>query len=392
MRTDHVLEPSATAQPAQFCLPDGIVYLDTAAHGPRLRSVQHAASAALDAASKPWQPSEADWEAAIERVRALAADCFDGDASAIALVPSAAYGMAVAANNVPLARGDGVLVLAGTFPSQWLAWQRRCAQVGARIVAVQAMPGESATDAVVRTLATDPSVRVLLLAHVDWRDGSVLDLDAIAARAHAAGAALVLDLSQSLGAYPAHVARWRPAFAVTVGYKWLLGPAGLAYVWAAAPWREHGEPIEHHWLARDPEQVWLGDVRRVPAFRAGARRFDAGGVADPMRLAMAEAALAQIGAWRIEAIAPALHSRTAALADGLRALGLSSWLAPAATAHILGVRPPRERLQAVAGALARAGIVATVRQGYVRLAPHLHVGAGAMASVAAVMAAAARDA
>ncbi|WP_159016878.1 aminotransferase class V-fold PLP-dependent enzyme [Cognatiluteimonas profundi] len=374
MHDATAVAPSDAAQADAFCLPDGIVYLDTATHGPCLRVVQQAAQRALDEGVAPWRLGDADWEASIERVRALAADCFDGDTDAVALVPSAAYGIAIAARNLPLARGEAVLVTAGAFPSQVLAWQQRCHVVGARLLEARQLPGESASDAVLRELDSDSTIRVLSLAHVDWRDGSVLDLDRIAAHARARGVALVLDLSQSLGALPARIARWKPAFAVSVGYKWLLGPGGMAYLWVDPSWRARGIPIEQHWLARDPVAVWRGDAQRPAAWRPGARRFDAGGVADPQRLAMAEAALQQVARWQIERIAPALRARTAALASALRAQGLSSWLAPDAQAHILGVRPPVARLDAIVAALAQAGVVTAVRQGCVRLAPHLHVG------------------
>ena len=81
-----------------------------------------------------WRQTDDEWEAAIARVRALAAACFDGDAAAVALVPSAAYGIAIAVRNLPLAHGDGVLVTASAFPSQVLAWQQRCDAVGARML------------------------------------------------------------------------------------------------------------------------------------------------------------------------------------------------------------------------------------------------------------------
>ena len=132
------------------------------------------------------------------------------------------------------------------------------------------------------------------------------------------GIALVLDLSQSLGAMPARIAAWQPAFVVSVGYKWLLGPGGLAYLWVAPAWRDRGEAIEQHWRARDPAAVWREDPAAEPPYRAGARRYDAGEVPSPLRLAMAEAALRQIHAWRIERIAAALQSRVAALVRALR--------------------------------------------------------------------------
>jgi len=39
----------------------------------------------------------------------------------------------------------------------------------------------------------------------------------------------------------------KPDFLVTVGYKWLLGPYGLGYLYADAKYF-NGNPIEYSWL------------------------------------------------------------------------------------------------------------------------------------------------
>lgn len=382
----------APALASRFLLEDGVVYLDTAAHGPRLRAVQSAAQAALDAGVAPWRLDMHAWQAAIARVRAGAAALLDGDDEAVALVPSAAYGLAIAARNVPLGAGEGVLVLEGQFPSNLLPWQQRCGEVGAHVVGARGGFGGGCggsggwTAAVLERLHADPSIRVLALPHVHWHDGEVLDLDAIADAAQSAGAALVLDLSQSLGARPVDLARWRPQFVVAVGHKWLLGAPGLAYLWAAPRWRERGVSIEQHWTAFDGGDAWHFPVDAMPPHSPGARRFDAGGVADPQRLAMAGAALAQVGAWGVPAIAAALAGRVARFAGELRGLGLGHWVTDAATSHFIGVRPPdRATLQFAARALSAAGVVATARAGCLRIAPHLHVDDAQMQRVAGIL-------
>ncbi|MEE7545839.1 selenocysteine lyase, partial [Xanthomonas sp. Kuri4-1] len=77
-----------------FALPRGVIYLDAAARGPLLCSMQAAAHRALEAAAAPWQLPFDAWNARIERVRALAAGLFDDDPDGVALVPSAAHGLA----------------------------------------------------------------------------------------------------------------------------------------------------------------------------------------------------------------------------------------------------------------------------------------------------------
>lgn len=375
---------------ASAFMPFGdVLYLDCAARAPVLRDVHAAGQAALEANAAPWTQSFDALEALVEAVRALAAGMLDGDTEAVALVPSAAFALSTAARNLPLEAGEAVLLLEGQFPSNLLPWQQRCAEAGARVAGVRRAPGQDWTEAVLDALAAEPRTRVVALPQVRWDDGALLDLDRIAPRVHAAGAALVLDLSQSLGALPADIARWRPDFVASVGYKWLLGPRGLSWLWAAPRRRGDGVAIEQHWSTRDAGAGWRFPLEAPPPSRSGARRFDAGEIDEPLPLAMAGAGLAKLQAWGVPHIAAALGRYTGALDAALDASGLSEWKTPGHAPHLTALRPPAERLDAVFDALARERIVCTRRHGLLRIAPHLHVTPGDMARVAAVAAAAA---
>ncbi|MCC4622599.1 aminotransferase class V-fold PLP-dependent enzyme [Xanthomonas cassavae CFBP 4642] len=356
-----------------FALPGEVVYLDAASRGPLLRAVQQVAHQAVDALAAPWQLSFDAWLQQIEHLRALAAGLFDHDADAVALLPSAAHGLATAARNLPLHRGDAVLVLEGQFPSNLLIWQRRCAEVGGQVVAVPTSPGAVLTDAVLQAIAQTPALRIASLPQAYWLDGRQLDLDRISAALQARGVALVLDLSQSLGVLPTDLPRWKPEFVVSVGHKWLLGPMGLAWLWAAPHWRAHGVPIEEHWIGRDAASSWEFPIAHAPQYRDGARRFDAGGVADPLRIAMATAALQQVSAWQPVRIAQALGSLTKRWDAALYARGLGDWCTPGHAPHLTALQPPAAALDAVATTLGALGVICTRRHGRLRMAPHLNV-------------------
>ena len=377
--TPHAPLPLPTAIDA-FVAADGL-YLDCAAHGPPLRSVRAAAMAALQDDSTPWFGTH--WRECVERVRTLAAQLFDDDAAAVALLPSAAYGLSVAARNLPLQRGEAVLVLDGQFPSNLLPWRQRCIETGARLVVARRDPRHDWTAAVLRALDDEPGIVALALPHVHWQDGTLLDLTTIANRAHERAARLVLDLSQSLGALQVNLAAWRPDFVVAVGYKWLLGPYGLSYLWAAPHWRDAGIPLEHGWMACDTDALWQAVANAETMPLPGARRFDADGVCDLTRLGMAEAALTQVLAWGVSDIASALRTRMDAFATGLRACGLGDWLPADPVAHFCALQPPAEYADALAETLRAEGVVFTLHNGRLRLAPHLHVPPAQLETLAA---------
>lgn len=374
---------------AAFALPPGVMYLDGAAKSPRLRHTLDAAHTLLEAEVNPrWLPY-ASFLRHLEATRALAADLlFEADVDGLAMVPSAAHGVATAARNLPLQRGERVLVLDGQFPSNLLAWQQRCGEVGAHLAVVKPREGESITVAVLRTLADTPRVAIAALPHCHWHDGQLLDLDAIAVAVQDRRAALVLDLSQSLGVLPVQLTRWRPDFIVSVGYKWLLGTSGLAWFWGSPRWRCEGVPLEQHWGARDPGPDWAYPMDAAPPYLSGARRFDAGGVADPLRLAMTCGGLAQLEAWGLARVASALGEVTNALDAALEARGLSAWKTAGHAPHLTGLRVPADRLDAVAAAFAERGILCSRKPACLRLAPCLAVEAGQMEEVVEIAASA----
>ncbi len=241
------------------------------------------------------------------------------------------------------------------------------------------------TNAVLEAVEQTTALRIVSLPHAYWLDGRQLDLDRISAAVHARGAALVLDLSQSLGVMPTDLPRWKPEFVVSVGHKWLLGPMGLAWLWVAPQWRTQGVPIEEHWIGRDAGSSWEFPVAQAPEYREGARRFDAGGVTDPLRIAMATAALQQVTAWQPGRIAAALGALTAQWDTALFARGLGSWCTPGHAPHLTALQPPATQLDAVAKMLGEQGAICTRRHGRLRIAPHLSVADDALLRLIAAL-------
>src|SRR5208283_2226571 len=168
-------------------------------------------------------------------------------ADCIAIDPSASYGIATAARNLPVNKGQSILLLEEQFPSNYYACQRLAEANSASLKIVPWPEDNDWTAAVLNALTAD--VAIAALPHVQWTSGGRLDLVHIGEACRKLGAALVLDLTQSLGALPFSARDVQPDFAVAASYKWLLGPysIGLLYV---APKRQGGIPLEENWIQR----------------------------------------------------------------------------------------------------------------------------------------------
>jgi selenocysteine lyase/cysteine desulfurase len=352
-----------------FEVDDEVVYLNAPSMSPLLRSVRVAGEQALARRARPWTIRPPDWFTEVERLRGLAAGLLGTDADHVALVPSSSYGLAVAAHNLPAGPGQRVVVLDHEFPSSFHTWQAFTRRTGAELVRVERGPDQSWTDAVVA--AVDERTAIVVAPNVHWTNGALVDLPAVANRTRAAGAALVIDASQSFGIMPLDLAQVRPDFLISVGYKWQLGPVGLSYLYVHE--RHHGgEPIEQNWAARAGADDFASLVDYRDEYQPGARRFDVGQRPSFGLVPMAVAALEQLQAWGIPAVGRAVAAITDRIAGGLRELGLTVPPPEARGPHILGVDLPPGTAEQVGAALHDDRVVVSVRGSSLRIGPYLH--------------------
>ncbi|HJZ75771.1 MAG TPA: aminotransferase class V-fold PLP-dependent enzyme [Vicinamibacterales bacterium] len=365
-------QPEMTADDRRelFEIPDDVTYLNCANMSPQLRSVTQVGVAAVSGKASPWTVRPEDWFAPTERLRTLFARIINGDPDGVAIVPSVSYGIAVAAANLPVASGQSIVLLDGEFPSNVYAWHD-LARRRAAVVRTVARPSTSAwTDALID--AIDSTTAVVSVPNCHWTDGRLVDLPRVAAAARRAGAALVIDGSQSVGAYSLDVATIEPDFLVTVGYKWLLGPYGLAYLYIAPRWRRSGVPLEHSWLTRAGAEDFTCLTDYSDNFRQGARRFDMGEFPQFVLTAMAIAALEQVLEWSVDRVQKVISALTSRAEEGVRNAEGDAVRGTDRVGHLIGIRPRAGVRRDLISALTGAKVYVSVRGDAIRVAPHLY--------------------
>ena len=97
--------------------------------------------------------------------------------------------------------------------------------------------------------AIGPDTNLVLLTHVHFKAGFRFDMAALTARAKAAGARVLWDLSHSVGAVPLQLGRNGAELAVGCGYKYLNGgPGAPAFVYVAELLQEQLRPTLCGWM------------------------------------------------------------------------------------------------------------------------------------------------
>ncbi len=367
-----------------FEIPQGVAYLNCANMAPQLRSITAVGLDAVRKKAAPWVLSSADWFTGAEELRMLAGQVMGTEASHVALVPAASYGIAVAARNVKVERGQSIVIVEHEFPSNVYAWRELAKRRDARLLTVPRHPGSGWTEALLQAINKETAVVSVPQCH--WTDGSSVDLVRVGERAREVGAALVIDASQSLGACPLDLDRVQPDFLVSVGYKWLLGPYGLGYLYVAPKWHENGSPLEQSWLTRRGSEDFARLIDYRDEYRHGARRFDMGEFPQFVLAPMASAALTQILAWGVGVIERTLSSLTDDIAQRAVYAGYEVQPYEQRCRHMIGIRLPGGVPAGLSAALAAARVYVSIRGDVIRIAPHLYNDASDTEGLFAVLA------
>ena len=131
-----------------------------------------------------------------------------------------------------------------TIGQIWHAQERR----GARVVHVG--PDEDGVVTPERLAAEiDDDTLLVSVPHVSYRTGARIDVPAVATLAHERGALMMLDAYQTAGSLPLDVGSLGVDLLATGALKYLLGSAGLAFMWCSPQLVERVVPTATGWFA-----------------------------------------------------------------------------------------------------------------------------------------------
>jgi selenocysteine lyase/cysteine desulfurase len=352
-----------------FEIPEDIVYLNCAYMSPLPRSVREAGERAVSRKSQPWNIHANDFFEEVETARQLFAELIHTDSEGVALVPSASYGINVAATNLSIAQNQHILLLEEEFPSNVYAWQELAKRCGARVEMIRRPQEGNWTRAILAHI--NEQTGIVAVPNCYWTDGGLVDLAQIGRRVREIGAALVVDASQSVGAYPLDIAEVQPDFLVTVTYKWLLGPYSLGFLYVA-PQHRQGIPLEFTWTGREGSEDFSQLVNYRSTYQPGARRFDMGERSNFVSLPMANMAMRHILQWEVSKIQAALRELTDQIARRAIALGFQTLASHDRVGHIIGLRHISGLPGQLPADLAQEKVFVSVRGDSIRIAPHLY--------------------
>jgi selenocysteine lyase/cysteine desulfurase len=277
-----VIVPESNFFRDEFPTLSGITFLNTAFCSPVARSVYEASQAFLDErmASPDGMRS---WEENTEETRALVARLLGTDPGEIAFATSAAMGTNIVAHGLDLGPGDNVVLDDLAYPTDSVLWHHKAEELGFELRKVSNVNGEVPFHAI--EAATDQRTRLVAVSEVSYINGFRYDLQGLAELAHAHGAYLLSDSTQSAGAVRLNVRQTGVDFVACGAYKWLLAPIGVAFFYIKRELQDRFAPLGYGWK-QISRYVYSDDQTRAPdvercGFFDDARRYEFASINTP---------------------------------------------------------------------------------------------------------------
>jgi selenocysteine lyase/cysteine desulfurase len=268
------LAVSATQSVAERCrhrfpIFERLTYINSCSQGALSDSVR----AAYDDYLNGWDERGAPWDYWVERTetaRSTFARLVGGVPDDVAVTTSLSAGVSALASAVDLSARRKIVISDFEFPTIGQIWHAQELR-GAEVVHV---PADGASIPVERfEEAIDEQTAVVSIAAVCYRNGSRLDVEEITRIAHERGALVVLDAYQAIGTYPLGVGSLGVDVLAAGVLKYLLGSAGLGFMWTRPGLAEQLLPTQTGWFA--DENIFAMDIDDYSPSPT-ARRFQSG--------------------------------------------------------------------------------------------------------------------
>lgn len=287
----------------------------------------------------------------------------------IALVENTSVGLNIAANVLHYPPGSKIVTTDLEYPSVVYPWLKR--SLGVKVHYVRNMNGRILLEDFEK--AVDDSTVAVVVSHVEYTNGFRHDLQALSEIAHRHGAVLTVDAIQSAGVIPIDVKRDGVDFLTCACYKWLLGPAGAAYLYVREELIEGFEPPYVGWASVKQEIFETVDFWDIWSLKLSetASRFEVGTPSTVSFVGAAEAIKMLLG-FGIENIEKRVLKLTDYLIEKIKALGLELQT-PEEQQHRSGIVNIKiDKPKDVVEQLKRGNIIVSARAHGIRVSPHFY--------------------
>lgn len=359
-----------------FNLTENVTYLNGSYMSPLLKSVEQIGRDSIAIKLNPHNLTASDFFTGQVDLKKRFAQLIEAnDYQNIAIIPSVSYGISTVANNIPLKKGDEILVLDEQFPSNIYAWKRlekekECIVKTIKAPSISKDRAKKWNELMIN--AINSNTKVVAIPQLHWADGSYFDLKAIREKTNSVNAYLIIDGTQSVGAYPFSVREIQPDALICAGYKWLMGPysSGVAYY---SDRFNDGKPIEESWMTHEGREDFSQLVNYNYAYTSKAGRYDVGQSSNFILNPMLSEGIKTLIEWTPQYIQSYCKAITEEAINELRSLGCFIEDESYRGHHLFGVYLPEHLdLTELKNKFSENNVIVSFRGNSIRVSPNVY--------------------
>ena len=244
----------------------------------------------LDIVSLCPAPSSTDHHIMLDEMRSEArtqvARLIECAEEEVALVESTSHGLNIAADALPLERGDHVIMSDLEFMEVGIPWCQKQSDSGIEIDVAPNWNGRVRVEDLADRIT--PRTKAVVVSAVQWSNGFRIDLTALSALCRQHSIYLIVDAIQQLGAVPISVRATPIDILSCGGHKWLNSPFGTGFLYIRKGLLPAlRRPLAGYLSVEAPEGGW-GNYFQTPSitpvreyrYVEEARRFETGGTSN----------------------------------------------------------------------------------------------------------------
>lgn len=284
----------------------------------------------------------------------------------IGFVGNTTEGLNILANGLEWHAGDRILLNDLEFPTNVVPFLN-CRRHGVEIDFVKSVNGEILLDDLERAIT--PKTKLLAISFVQFLSGFKSDLNAIGALCRKHDIIFCVDSMQGLGAAPLDTKTANIDFLANGGNKWLMGMMGTGFIFLTP---ELQSRITQHHIGWTSNENFFGDFfnYRIDPDKT-ARRYE-NGTQNYCGIAALQASTATLLGVGIDNIAHHVGMLNDAVIDMCDTLGFTTITPRDRTKRAGIVSFACPNAQQMCEHLTRSGVMVSMREGMLRVAPHFY--------------------
>lgn len=347
-------------------LKKGIIYFNHASTAPINTEVKKRIDEFVKERSEFAQDDYWAFKSVADETKAMIGEMINCNGERIAFLDNTTNGIIWLASGIDWNLGDRIILNDVEFPANVYPFLQ-LKEKGVEIDFIKSTNGIVTAEEIINTI--QPQTRLISVSFVQFLSGYRIDLEKIGKVCKEKGIIFSVDSIQGLGAVGLDVEKFKIDFLANGTQKWLLGLQGLAFIYIRKEIQEKMKSAPIGWLAvKDAWDLLKFDLTT----KETAERFQPGTL-NNLGIYAFNSSMKLFKEFGFDEIEKQILSNSKYFIDELSKIGFKSTLHLLPEKHFSGIVSFKtDHGQKILDHLKQKKIVCSLREGYIRFAPHFY--------------------